>query len=227
VPATWTASGRSAVELIPVDVPARPGGSPAAAAAGVVRPGGALRAPRGLRLRPRAARVAAEGLGPRVQPGPPETSSSRGRERCTSSRRARQGEHGVLRVADYWSAEGLRDPRPRPVRPDAVLEVARHDGDGSRVSTTERGGWTRTMTSSGATTPPVLLVAAHRLRGRRSTVRCVHLPGRRPARPLPDHSRRRADGSAVAPPPLLATSSTTSADSERCLPASATCIAAG
>jgi hypothetical protein len=44
--------------------------------------------------------------------------------------RARQG---VLRVGDYWSAEWLRDPRARLVRPDAVIEVARPDGDGSRV----------------------------------------------------------------------------------------------
>jgi hypothetical protein len=39
----------------------------------------------------------------------------------------------VLKVGDYWSAEGLRDPRPRLVRPDAVLEVTRPNGDGSRV----------------------------------------------------------------------------------------------
>jgi hypothetical protein len=44
-----------------------------------------------------------------------------------------RGRQGVLRVGDYWSAEGLRDPRARLVRPDAVLEVARPDGDGSRV----------------------------------------------------------------------------------------------
>jgi hypothetical protein len=34
-------------------------------------------------------------------------------------------QQGVLKVGDYWSAEGLGDPRPRLVRPDAVLEVAR------------------------------------------------------------------------------------------------------
>jgi protein involved in plasmid replication-relaxation len=44
--------------------------------------------------------------------------------------RARQG---VLGVGDQWSAEGLRDPRARLVRPDALLEVARPDGEGSRV----------------------------------------------------------------------------------------------
>jgi hypothetical protein len=44
--------------------------------------------------------------------------------------RARQG---VLRVGEYWSAEQLRDPRARLVRPDAVIEVARADRDGSRV----------------------------------------------------------------------------------------------
>ena len=42
-------------------------------------------------------------------------------------------QQGVLRVGDHWSAEGLRDPRARLVRPDAVLEVGRPDGDGSRV----------------------------------------------------------------------------------------------
>ena len=47
--------------------------------------------------------------------------------------REARGRQGVLRVGDYWSAESLRDPRPRLVRPDAVLEVARPDGDGSRV----------------------------------------------------------------------------------------------
>lgn len=39
----------------------------------------------------------------------------------------------MLRVGDYWSAERLSDPRARLVRPDAVLEVARDDTDGSRV----------------------------------------------------------------------------------------------
>jgi hypothetical protein len=47
--------------------------------------------------------------------------------------REARASQGVLRVGDYWSAEGLRDPRPRLVRPDAVLEVARPNGDGSRV----------------------------------------------------------------------------------------------
>jgi hypothetical protein len=47
--------------------------------------------------------------------------------------REARGRQGVLSVGDYWSAEWLRDPRPRLVRPDAVLEVARTDGDGSRV----------------------------------------------------------------------------------------------
>ena len=60
--------------------------------------------------------------------GPLETFFCLGRERRTSSDRARRGaQQGVLRVGDYWSAESLRDPRPRLVRPDAVLEVARPD----------------------------------------------------------------------------------------------------
>jgi len=47
--------------------------------------------------------------------------------------REARAQQGLLRVGDHWSAEGLRDPRARLVRPDAVLEVARPNGDGSRV----------------------------------------------------------------------------------------------
>jgi hypothetical protein len=47
--------------------------------------------------------------------------------------REARAQQGVLTVGDHWSAEGLRDPRARPVRPDAVLEVARSDRDGHRV----------------------------------------------------------------------------------------------
>jgi hypothetical protein len=36
--------------------------------------------------------------------------------------------HDQLRIDDDWSAEGLRDPRPRPVWPDAVLEVSGDSG---------------------------------------------------------------------------------------------------
>jgi hypothetical protein len=39
----------------------------------------------------------------------------------------------IRRLPDDSSAEGLRDERERPVRPDAVLEVAREDGDGFRT----------------------------------------------------------------------------------------------
>jgi hypothetical protein len=54
-------------------------------------------------------------------------------ERHIEPPREARANQGVLRVGDYWSAEGLRDPRARLVRPDAVLEVARADGEGSRV----------------------------------------------------------------------------------------------
>jgi hypothetical protein len=47
--------------------------------------------------------------------------------------REARAQQGVLRLDDYWSAERPRDPRARPLKPDAVLEVARSDGDGSRV----------------------------------------------------------------------------------------------
>ncbi len=33
----------------------------------------------------------------------------------------------------YWSAEGLQDPRPRLLRPDAVIETTRKDGEGVRT----------------------------------------------------------------------------------------------
>ena len=39
----------------------------------------------------------------------------------------------IRRLDDDWSAEDMRDLRERPVRPDAVLEVAREDGEGVRV----------------------------------------------------------------------------------------------
>jgi hypothetical protein len=38
-----------------------------------------------------------------------------------------------LRLDDNWSAEGLRDSKPRLIRPDAVLELARRDGAGSHI----------------------------------------------------------------------------------------------
>jgi len=38
-----------------------------------------------------------------------------------------------LRLDDNWSVEALKAPRPRPLVPDAVLEIARTDRDGSRV----------------------------------------------------------------------------------------------
>jgi protein involved in plasmid replication-relaxation len=54
-------------------------------------------------------------------------------ETHTEPPREARAQQGVLKLGNYWSAEGLRDPRSRPVRPDAVIEVARSDGDGSRV----------------------------------------------------------------------------------------------
>jgi hypothetical protein len=42
--------------------------------------------------------------------------------------------HDQRRLDDDWSAEGLRDPRARPVCPDAILEIAGDEpGDGSRT----------------------------------------------------------------------------------------------
>jgi hypothetical protein len=38
-----------------------------------------------------------------------------------------------LQLDDNWSVDGLRTPRPRTVTPDAVLEIARDDREGSRL----------------------------------------------------------------------------------------------
>jgi hypothetical protein len=48
-----------------------------------------------------------------------------------------------LRLDDSWSAEGLKAARPRAVAPDAVLEIARADRDGSRVFLVEYDRTTR------------------------------------------------------------------------------------
>jgi hypothetical protein len=47
-----------------------------------------------------------------------------GEHQLTPPRTARQAQ---LHLSDSWSVEGLRDPRPRPVVPDAALEIA-HGG---------------------------------------------------------------------------------------------------
>jgi hypothetical protein len=48
-----------------------------------------------------------------------------------------------LRLDDHWSAEGLKAPGPRTVAPDAVLEIARSDSDGSRIFLIEYDRTTR------------------------------------------------------------------------------------
>jgi hypothetical protein len=48
----------------------------------------------------------------------------RGEHQITPPREARQSQ---LRFSEHWSVEGLRDPQPRPVVPDAALEID-HDG---------------------------------------------------------------------------------------------------
>jgi len=48
-----------------------------------------------------------------------------------------------LRLDDNWSAEGLKTPRARTVVPDAVLEIARADRDGSRLFLVEYDRTTR------------------------------------------------------------------------------------
>jgi hypothetical protein len=54
-----------------------------------------------------------------------------------------QARSAQLRLDDNWSAEGLKSPRPRTVAPDAVLEIARNDGDESRLFLIEYDRTTR------------------------------------------------------------------------------------
>ncbi len=44
-----------------------------------------------------------------------------------------RGRQTKLELGNYWSVHGLRDPRARLVRPDAVVEVARPDNEESRL----------------------------------------------------------------------------------------------
>jgi Replication-relaxation len=48
-----------------------------------------------------------------------------------------------LRLDDNWSAEGLKAPRPRTLAPDALLEIARADRQGSRLFLVEYDRTTR------------------------------------------------------------------------------------
>jgi hypothetical protein len=53
-----------------------------------------------------------------------------GERQITPPREARQGQP---RLEDHWSIEGLRDPHPRPVVPDAALEIADHGREEPRL----------------------------------------------------------------------------------------------
>jgi hypothetical protein len=53
-----------------------------------------------------------------------------GERHITAPREARQAQ---LRLDDHWSIEGLRDPHPRAVVPDATLEIADNARDETRL----------------------------------------------------------------------------------------------
>jgi Replication-relaxation len=53
-----------------------------------------------------------------------------GEHQLTPPRSARQAQ---LRLNDDWSVEGLRDPQPRPVVPDAALEIADDGAESPRL----------------------------------------------------------------------------------------------
>jgi hypothetical protein len=148
-------------------------------------------------------------------------SSSRGKERRTSSRRPR---HGPDRECSASAATGppngfairARDScAPTPsLRWRAPMATALAS---CSSSSTERGALTRTTRSSGATAPSCLpVVATHELREPRSVLRHVHLPGRSPARSIPGRCRPRADGPALASVGRTLTRRCTSGASECC-----------
>jgi hypothetical protein len=64
-----------------------------------------------------------------------------GEHQVTPPRTARQAQ---LRVSDDWSVEGLRDPRPRPVVPDAALEIAHDVAESPRLFLIEYDRTSRT-----------------------------------------------------------------------------------
>ena len=99
---------------------------------GLIPAGQRYARPQDLRLRPRPARAAAQRLGARLPPRPRPRAHQTGTARPTSSRPA-AARNGQLRLGDDWSAKGLREPHARLLRPDAVLEIERDDGDGTHT----------------------------------------------------------------------------------------------
>ena len=156
-PATSSASGRSrAAAPTPGPTTSAQKATASSSTPGLIGPRERYQPARGLRLRARPARAPAQRLGARLPPRRSDAPCSPGTARRTSNRRPRPA-RPQLRLDDDWSAEDLRDPRARPVRPDAVLEIAGDDGDAaadcSSSSTTAPDASTRTTTSSAATTP--------------------------------------------------------------------------
>jgi hypothetical protein len=88
--------------------------------------------------------------------------------------------HDQLRLDDEWSAEGLRDPRPRSVWPDAVLGAAsnssptgkdRHSTTGSSQPDGDDMGRLAALTGIAGR---VLTTWAHTWEAAPSLVRCEH-----------------------------------------------------
>jgi Replication-relaxation len=65
----------------------------------------------------------------------------RGEQQLTPPRTARQAQRPL---GDAWSTEGLRDPQPRPVVPDAALQIADDGGEGERTFLLEYDRTSRT-----------------------------------------------------------------------------------
>ena len=110
-----------------------------------------------------------------------------GEHQLTPPRTARQAQ---LRLDDDWSVEGLRDPQPRPVVPDAALEIA-DDASGEPAALPDRVRPHQPHRQELRQVPPLrrlphLVVAPHPPRRPwRRALRPVRLPGRCPARRLP------------------------------------------
>jgi hypothetical protein len=124
-----------------------------------------------------------------------------GEQQITPPRETRQAQP---RLDDHWSIEGLHDPHPRPVVPDATLEI-RRPSTGRDAAVSARVRPHQPHRQELRQVPPLrrlprLVVAPHRTRrARRGALRSVHLPARRPARRLPRPRRPRTHRPPLAP----------------------------
>ena len=193
-----------APRLLPVDLPPRPTTATACSSEhGLIAAGAAL-----LR-RARSTTTATSCTSSSSTPGCSPTAAllgaalSPGTARPTSTPPPSASD-AQLRLDDDWSAEGLRDPRARLLRPDAVLEIERGDGDGTQHLPRRVRPHPPRRQELRQVPPlrrlPVLVVAPHAHTPTSTTpVRGLRLPRRAPARAVHGRRRPRAHRPPLAP----------------------------